>query len=70
MLDGLARRLLDPALDRTGRALAARGVHADALTFAGLACGLGAASPSPSRPTASLSRPLPSIASSTVSTAP
>ena len=43
MLDGLARRLLDPALDRAGRALAARGVHADALTFAGLACGLGAA---------------------------
>lgn len=43
MLDGLARRLLDPALDRMGRALAARGVPADALTFAGLACGLGAA---------------------------
>jgi phosphatidylglycerophosphate synthase len=43
MLDGLARRLLDPALDRTGRALAARGVPADALTFAGLACGLAAA---------------------------
>jgi phosphatidylglycerophosphate synthase len=43
MLDGLARRLLDPALDRAGRALAARGVKADVLTFAGLACGLGAA---------------------------
>ena len=43
MLDGLARRLLDPALDRTGRVLASRGVPADALTFAGLACGLGAA---------------------------
>ena len=43
MLDGLARRLLDPALDRAGRALAARGAQADALTFAGLACGLGAA---------------------------
>lgn len=43
MLDGFARRLLDPALDRAGRALAARGVHADALTFAGLACGLAAA---------------------------
>jgi len=43
MIDGLARRLLDPALDRTGRALAARGVPADALTFAGLACGLAAA---------------------------
>ncbi len=43
MLDGLARRLFDPALDRMGRALAARGVAADALTFAGLACGLAAA---------------------------
>ena len=43
MLDGLARRLLDPPLDRMGRVLAARGVAADALTFAGLACGLGAA---------------------------
>jgi len=43
MLDGLARRLFDPPLDRMGRALAARGVAADALTFAGLAFGLGAA---------------------------
>jgi phosphatidylglycerophosphate synthase len=43
MLDGFARRLFDPALDRIGRALAARGVAADALTFAGLACGLAAA---------------------------
>jgi phosphatidylglycerophosphate synthase len=43
MLDGLARRLLDPALDRMGQSLAARGVAADALTFAGLLCGLGAA---------------------------
>ena len=43
MLDGFARRLLDPALDRAGRALAARGAQADALTFAGLACGLAAA---------------------------
>jgi phosphatidylglycerophosphate synthase len=43
MLDGFARRLLDPALDRAGRALAARGAGADTLTFAGLACGLGAA---------------------------
>ncbi len=43
MLDGLARRLLDPALDRMGRSLAARGVSADALTFAGLGCGLAAA---------------------------
>jgi phosphatidylglycerophosphate synthase len=43
MLDGLMRRLLDPALDRTGRALAAAHVPADALTFAGLACGLASA---------------------------
>jgi phosphatidylglycerophosphate synthase len=43
MLDGLARRLLNPALDRMGRALAARGVAADALTFAGLALGLASA---------------------------
>jgi phosphatidylglycerophosphate synthase len=43
MLDGLARRLFDPPLDRMGRALAAQGVSADALTFAGLLCGLAAA---------------------------
>lgn len=43
MLDGLMRRLLDPALDRAARALAARGARADALTFAGLGIGLGAA---------------------------
>lgn len=43
MLDGLIRRRLDPTLDRLGRALFLRGVRADALTFAGLALGLGAA---------------------------
>jgi phosphatidylglycerophosphate synthase len=43
LLDGIARRLVDPALDRIGRALARRGVGADALTFAGLATGLGGA---------------------------
>ena len=43
MLDGLMRRLLDPALDRMGRALAAWGLPADALTFVGLVCGLGSA---------------------------
>src|SRR3712207_3174274 len=43
MLDGLMRRLLDPPLDRMGSGLAARGVSADALTFAGLFCGLAAA---------------------------
>lgn len=43
MLDGVLRRLLDPALDRAGRALARRGVGPDALTLAGLAAGLGCA---------------------------
>ena len=43
MFDGHMRRLVDPALDRMGRALAARGLSADALTFAGLVCGLGSA---------------------------
>lgn len=42
MLDRLMRRLLDPTLDRAGRSLAATGVGADALTFAGLAAGLAA----------------------------
>ena len=43
MLDRFMRRLLDPALDRAGRVLAARGVGADGLTFAGLGMGLAAA---------------------------
>ncbi|MCO8145386.1 CDP-alcohol phosphatidyltransferase family protein [Rhodovulum tesquicola] len=43
MLDGIMRRLIDPPLDRAGRALAARGVTADAVTLAGLALGLAAA---------------------------
>ena len=43
MLDRPLRRLLDPALGRAGRMLAARGVGADALTFAGLAVGLATA---------------------------
>jgi len=43
MLDGLMRRLIDPPLDRAGRALARIGVSADALTFAGLLVGLAAA---------------------------
>lgn len=42
MLDRFMRRLLAPMLDRAGRSLAARGVGADALTFAGLAAGLAA----------------------------
>lgn len=43
MLDGLARRHLDPTLDRFGRILAGRGFAADGLTFAGLLCGLASA---------------------------
>jgi phosphatidylglycerophosphate synthase len=43
MLDGIARRLIDPPLDRLGAALAARGISADALTVAGLATGVLAA---------------------------
>lgn len=43
MLDGVMRRLIDPPLDRIGRALAARGVTADAVTLAGLVLGLAAA---------------------------
>jgi phosphatidylglycerophosphate synthase len=43
MLDGLMRRLIDPPLDRVGRALAARHVSADLLTFLGLLAGLASA---------------------------
>jgi phosphatidylglycerophosphate synthase len=43
MLDAPARRLIDPPLDRLGRALAARGVGADAVTLVGLVLGLAAA---------------------------
>ena len=43
MLDTPMRRLIDPPLNRAGRALAARGVTADAMTLAGLAAGLVAA---------------------------
>ncbi|MGR3484793.1 MAG: CDP-alcohol phosphatidyltransferase family protein [Paracoccaceae bacterium] len=43
MLDQTARRLIDPPLDRMGRALAGRGVTADGVTLAGLALGLMAA---------------------------
>ena len=43
MLDGLARRLIDPPLNRAGRSLAARGWTADAVTLLGLALGLAAA---------------------------
>ena len=43
MLDGKVRQIIDPALDRMGGALAAAGVSANAVTFAGLATGLAAA---------------------------
>lgn len=43
MLDGVARKLIDPALNRLGRRIAAAGIGADAVTLAGLALGLGAA---------------------------
>jgi phosphatidylglycerophosphate synthase len=43
MLDGKARALIDPVLERAGRWLAAAGVTADSLTLAGLALGLGCA---------------------------
>jgi phosphatidylglycerophosphate synthase len=43
MLDGVMRRIIDPVTSRLGEGLAARGISADALTLAGLACGLAAA---------------------------
>lgn len=43
MFDGKIRRVIDPPLDRIGRALAGRGVTADAVTLVGLALGLIAA---------------------------
>jgi phosphatidylglycerophosphate synthase len=43
LLDGTARRLLDPALDRLGAALARSGVTADSVTYAGFGIGLAAA---------------------------
>ncbi len=43
MLDGAARRLIDPALDRIGAGLARAGASADAVTYAGFGIGLLAA---------------------------
>ncbi|MEK0085172.1 CDP-alcohol phosphatidyltransferase family protein [Benzoatithermus flavus] len=40
MLDAALRPLIDPPLDRIGRALAARGVSADAITVTGFGLGL------------------------------
>lgn len=43
MLDAKLRPLIDPPLNRLGRALAGAGITANAITFAGLALGLGGA---------------------------
>jgi phosphatidylglycerophosphate synthase len=43
VLDGKVREIIDPVLDRMGSALAARGISANSITFAGLATGLAAA---------------------------
>jgi phosphatidylglycerophosphate synthase len=43
VLDGIAKRLIAPPLGRLGRALAARGVKADHVTWVGFAFGLLAA---------------------------
>jgi phosphatidylglycerophosphate synthase len=42
MLDGRLRPLIDPPLNRCGRALAARGIGADVVTLVGFLVGLGA----------------------------
>lgn len=42
MLDPLARRLIDPPLNRAGAALAARGIAANTVTLVGFAIGLAA----------------------------
>ncbi len=43
MLDGVMRRLIDPALNAAGRRIAHRGIGADMVTLVGLALGLMAA---------------------------
>ena len=43
MFDGAIRKVIDPTLNRVGRALAARGWGADGVTLAGLGLGLGLA---------------------------
>lgn len=40
MLDGLARRLIDPPLNAAGRWIAGRGIHADQVTTIGMVCGV------------------------------
>jgi phosphatidylglycerophosphate synthase len=43
MLDGVMRRLIDPALDRLARHLAANGLKADHVTLVGFVLGVGCA---------------------------
>ncbi len=43
MLDGVARKAIDPALDRLGKWLAGQDISANQVTIAGLAIGLAAA---------------------------
>jgi phosphatidylglycerophosphate synthase len=43
MLDGVMRRLIDPALDRVARHLAASGLKANHVTLAGFVLGMGCA---------------------------
>lgn len=43
MLDSKLRPFIDPPLNAAGRAIADRGISADQVTLAGLACGLAAA---------------------------
>ncbi len=43
MLDGIARRIIDPALGKLGRRLAQQGIHADQMTLLGLMLGFACA---------------------------
>lgn len=43
MLDGVARKAIDPALDRVGKWLAGQGISANQVTVVGLSIGLAAA---------------------------
>ena len=47
MLDGWAHRKIDPGLSAMATQLAAAGVRANAITYAGLVLGLAAAAASP-----------------------
>ena len=56
MFDSALRPLIDPPLNAMGRALARRGISANALTLTGLLLGLARAWLSPSGPGRSRSR--------------